>query len=87
MCDRCEKIGWDSTREPVVTGGQFGIDFYDFPYTIDGKSHRNPQFRVFSEDDGNWHFTGFSASIHWLQDLLTTVSRAMVRADNETSKA
>jgi hypothetical protein len=71
MCDRCDKIDWDSTTTPPITGAQFGIAFYNLPYKVPGANRMdpNPQFRVFTEDDGLWHFTGLSASVSWLKDL------------------
>jgi len=77
MCDRCNEIDWDCTKTPKIVGGQFGIDFYNLPYTSDGKRHLNPQFRIFTEDDELWHFTGFSASVFWLKDLLDVVREAV----------
>lgn len=80
MCQNCEKIGWDSRRAPEITGSQFGIDFYDLHYKMDGVDKVAKQFRIFSEDDELWHYTGFSASTHWLLDLLNVVGKA-IRTD------
>lgn len=86
MCDKCETIGWDSTIQPAISGEQFGIDFYDRPYEVDGVSDQNPQFRVFTEDDELWHFTGLSASIHWLPDLLSVIEVATTRGTRNDGK-
>lgn len=78
MCYKCEEIRWDSQKKPAITGEIFGVDFYDSKYTMDDEEKVSKQFRVFVEDDGLWHYTGLSASVFWLQDLLNTVVRAIL---------
>ena len=78
MCSHCNCIGWDPTHKPLVTGRQFGIGFCNSPYTCDnGRIDPNPQFRVFSEDDGLWHYTGLSASVMLMKDLVRVINRAV----------
>ncbi len=76
MCEKCDKIGWNG-QQPEIAGAQFGVDFYNLPYIADGKLHQNPQFRIFSEDDTYWHYTGLSASVLWLKDLLGVIEEAI----------
>lgn len=76
MCKKCGNR--DSRRVSVISGAQFGIEFYDLPYkTEKGITDPNPQFRILSEDDELWHQTGCSASVLWLKDLAKVVDRAI----------
>ena len=78
MCQNCDDVNWDSTQRPKHAGSCYGIDFFDLPYVPAGetKAVSNPQFRVFVEDDGLWHMTKLSGSVHWLNDLAQVFKEA-----------
>lgn len=60
----------------IYNHGCVGIELH-YPY---GK--KNPQFRLLTEDDGNFSRSDFDMSTYWLNDLIQVAQRTLKYLEN-----